>query len=208
MSEAIKDREDLTVFVSYKYGDSKETKDKIMQALGKSGLFYEGWITPTPNNDKDFYARTAKDNLAVDIIEAAEVIVVVLSPNITESEWVKWETGYALGKIEHNERRISRPRTIILVEQFREEDMDWLELSTLEGYNRYFSILKHLHLLSEDGKKGTLIKPIYEKDFIANSDKYIKEALTSGVKIITKEELDMYRQFHNRMDDLVDEEIL
>ena len=79
MSEAIKDREDLTVFVSYKYSEAKETKDKILGALGKSGLHYEGWIAENPNDNSSFYARTAKDNLAVDILEAADVVVVVLS---------------------------------------------------------------------------------------------------------------------------------
>lgn len=209
MSEAIKDREDLTVFVSYKYSEAKETKDKILGALGKSGLHYEGWIAENPNDNSSFYARTAKDNLAVDILEAADVVVVVLSPNITDSEWVKWEVGYALGKIEHNGKRISKPRTVVLVEQFREDDMDWLELSTLAGYKKYMSILKHLSLLSEDCRKGLLVKPIYEMDFINNSDRYIKEALSSGVKVITREELEMYKQFHNSDNvQLVDEKLL
>ena len=208
MIEAIKDRDDLTVFVSYKYSESKETKDKIIEALGKSGLYYEGWVSESPNDEDSFYARTAKDNLALEILEAANVVVVVLSPNITDSEWVRWEVSYALGKLEHNGNKIKRPKTVILVEQFREEDMDWLELSTLEGYKKYMSILKHLNLLSDDGRKGLLIKPIYEKDFITNSDKYIKEALASGVKVISREELDMYKQFHNKQDNLVDEAIL
>ena len=209
MSEAIKDREDLTIFVSYKYSEAKETKDKLTETLGKSGLFYEGWISEDPNDDKSFYARTAKDNLAFDILEAADAVVVVLSPNITESKWVRWEVGYALGKIEHNGKRISKPKTVVLVEQFREDDMDWLELSTLEGYKKYMSILKHLHLLSDDCKKGLLVKPIYEKDFINNSDRYVKEALASGVKVVSREELEMYKQFHNNENiSLVDEKLL
>lgn len=208
MDSLIKDREDLTVFVSYKYSESKETRDKILNALGKSGLAYEGWVSESPLDDTNFYTRTAKDNLALEILEASDVIVVVISPNITDSNWVRWETSYALGKISHNGHKISKPKTIILVEQFREEDMDWLELSTLDGYKKYMSILKHLNLLSDDGRVGTLIKPIYENDFLSNSDKYIKEALRSGVKLITKEELEMYRKFHSKNMDLVDESIL
>lgn len=208
MDSLIKDREDLTVFVSYKYSESKETRDKILNALGKSGLAYEGWVSESPLDDTNFYTRTAKDNLALEILEASDVIVVVISPNITDSNWVRWETSYALGKISHNGHKISKPKTIILVEQFREEDMDWLELSTLDGYKKYMSILKHLNLLSDDGRVGMLIKPIYENDFLSNSDKYIKEALRSGVKLITKEELEMYRKFHSKNMDLVDESIL
>lgn len=208
MDSLIKEREDLTVFVSYKYSESKETRDKILNALGKSGLAYEGWVSESPLDDTNFYTRTAKDNLALEILEASDVIVVVISPNITDSNWVRWETSYALGKISHNGHKISKPKTIILVEQFREEDMDWLELSTLDGYKKYISILKHLNLLSNDGRVGTLIKPIYENDFLSNSDKYIKEALRSGVKLITKEELEMYRKFHSKNMDLIDESIL
>lgn len=208
MDSLIKDREDLTVFVSYKYSESKETRDKILNALGKSGLAYEGWVSESPLDDTNFYTRTAKDNLALEILEASDVIVVVISPNITDSNWVRWETSYALGKISHNGHKISKPKTIILVEQFREEDMDWLELSTLDGYKKYMSILKHLNLLSDDGRVGTLIKPIYENDFLSNSDKYIKEALSSGVKLITKEELEMYRKFHSKNMELIDESIL
>lgn len=208
MSELIKDREDLTVFVSYKYSEAKDTKEKLLKVLGKSGLAYEGWVAKSPLDDSDFYARTAKDNLALEILEAANVVVVLVSPNITESDWIRWEVSYALGKIEHNGHRISKPKTVVLVEKFMQEDMDWLELSTLEGYKKYISILKHLNLLSDDGKVGTLVKPIYENDFLANSDKYIKEALSKGVNVVTKEELERYRQFHNKSMDLVEETIL
>ena len=80
------------VFVSYKYSDAANTRDKLRLKLGKEGHFYNGEKGYSPLNLAN---STIKEYLK-DMIFNTSVTVVVISPNVKYSDWVDWEIRYSL----------------------------------------------------------------------------------------------------------------
>ena len=80
------------VFVSYKYSDAANTRDKLHLKLGKEGHFYNGEKGYSPLNLAN---STIKEYLK-DMIFNTSVTVVVISPNVKYSDWVDWEIRYSL----------------------------------------------------------------------------------------------------------------
>ena len=108
------------VFVSYKYSDGKETKDKIMRAIGKSGHFYNG--------EKGFCKlevenSTLKQYLA-DMIYGTTVTIVVISPNVRYSKWVDWEIQYSLETHTRNGKTNARNGIVCVMQSQKEFKYD------------------------------------------------------------------------------------
>ena len=80
------------VFVSYKYSDGCDLKDKIMTKLGNQGHIYKG--------EKSYQKLEVADNTIKeylkDMIFDSSVTVVVISPEVIQSSWVDWEIRYSL----------------------------------------------------------------------------------------------------------------
>ena len=99
-------------FISYKYADSKKTRDDIIDALGEDATYYQGETSESPNLD-DFTTETIKSKLS-DMIFDTSVLIVVISPNVDDSDWVKWEINYATSRQTRNGRQ-SQPNGIVKV---------------------------------------------------------------------------------------------
>lgn len=80
------------IFVSYKYSDGRQLKDKIMKLLGDQGHIYKGERGWKELNVAD---NTIKEYLK-DMIFDSSVTIVVISPKVRQSEWVDWEIRYSL----------------------------------------------------------------------------------------------------------------
>ena len=79
-------------FISYKYSESKELRDKIIKALGNDATYYRG--ENVDSKDMTNYKReTIRKNLA-DLMYDTSVTIVILSPNMRDSEWIGWEIYY------------------------------------------------------------------------------------------------------------------
>ncbi len=84
-------------FISYKYSDASDLRDRIIAALGKDATYYQGETSKSPDLT-DCVTETIKDRLA-DMIFDTTVTIVVLSPHMTESLWIPWEIGYSIKNI-------------------------------------------------------------------------------------------------------------
>lgn len=81
-------------FVSYKYSESRDLRDKIIERLGIDATYYKGETSDSPNLS-DYTTNTIRKNLA-DMIYDTSVMIVIVSPNMKQSEWMEWEIKYAL----------------------------------------------------------------------------------------------------------------
>ncbi|QIA87670.1 TIR domain-containing protein [Lactobacillus johnsonii] len=82
-------------FISYKYSESRDIRDRILQALGPEATkFYRGETAESPDLT-DFTTDTIKNHLK-DMIYNTSVTILIISPHMKESNWISWELEYAL----------------------------------------------------------------------------------------------------------------
>lgn len=99
------------VFVSYKYSDGCQCKDRILAKLGTQGNVYKG---EKGYIDLSSYAASSIKSYLSDMIYDSSVLIVVISPTVSQSDWVDWEIGYALRNVPRN-GRVSKRNGIICV---------------------------------------------------------------------------------------------
>jgi hypothetical protein len=83
-------------FISYKYSEAQNTRDRIIRALGRDATYYTGETSESPDMG-GLKTDTIKQKLA-DMIFSTSVMIVIITPNVDKSEWVKWEINYATSK--------------------------------------------------------------------------------------------------------------
>ncbi|MFW3588106.1 TIR domain-containing protein [Vagococcus fluvialis] len=98
-------------FISYKYSESRWTRDEIIKRLGKDATYYHGETADSPDIGT-LKVETIKRNLA-DMIFPTSVMIVIISPNVTLSSWVKWEIKYATKRQTRNGKQ-SQPNGIVM----------------------------------------------------------------------------------------------
>ena len=70
-------------FISYKYSEACDLRDKILDSLGEDAKYYNGETSDSPDlTDKK--TETIKEILK-DMIYGTSVLIVILSPKIKES---------------------------------------------------------------------------------------------------------------------------
>ena len=99
-------------FISYKYSDSVDARNKIIKALGDDATYYTGETSASPDLG-DLETATIRGKLS-DMIFPTSVMIVVISKNVDKSSWVKWEIEYATKKQTRNGRQ-SQPNGIVMV---------------------------------------------------------------------------------------------
>ena len=72
-------------FISYKYSESRELRDRIINALGDDAQYYQGenGFSPNMSDDKDETIW----NYLKDMIWGTSVTIVIISPHMTESDY-------------------------------------------------------------------------------------------------------------------------
>ena len=76
-------------FISYKYSESRELRDRIIQAMGSDAAYYTGETSESPDMS-DLKTATIRKKLA-DMIYSTSVTIVIISPHMKESNWIDWE---------------------------------------------------------------------------------------------------------------------
>lgn len=89
-------------FISYKYSEATSLRDAIIKKLGSDATYYQGETSSSPDMS-DYKTSTIRQKLA-DMIYDTTVMVVVVSPNMTQSSWMEWEIKYALREQSRNGR--------------------------------------------------------------------------------------------------------
>ncbi len=101
-------------FISYKYSEARELRDQIISRLGSDATYYQGETSQSPNYS-DRTTEYIKSKLK-DMIYDSSVTIVILSPNMNQSNWIDWEISYSLKEMSRN-GRTSKTNGVIAVAQ-------------------------------------------------------------------------------------------
>lgn len=110
-------------FISYKYSEAKILRDKILKSLGDDAIYYQGETADSPDLT-DTTTENIKKNLT-DMMYNTSVTIVIISPNIKQSDWIDWEIEYCLKEITRN-GRTSKTNGVVGVVQEIDGNYDWL----------------------------------------------------------------------------------
>lgn len=181
-------------FISYKYSESQDLRDRIIDALGQDVQYYKGETSDSPDMT-DYKTDTIKKNLR-DMMYDTSVTIVILSPNMKESKWIDWEIEYCLKNITRKERT-SHMNGVVGVISKVNGSYDWLKYSVIEpdgckvsryhvekvhdiiNNNRFNQNPKIYHCETckcVDWINGSYIAFVEEDDFLDNPHKYIDNA--------------------------------
>ena len=75
-------------FISYKYSEAQDLRDRIIDALGEDAVFYKGETSESPDLT-DMSTEKIKSALA-DMMFDTSVTIVIVSPCMTKSKWIPW----------------------------------------------------------------------------------------------------------------------
>lgn len=94
-------------FISYKYSDVVEGKtnnlrDRIIAKFGDDAKFYRGEDGYT--KDLSSYSASYIKETLKEMIRDTSVTILILSPNMKQSQWMNWELSYSLSEITRNGR--------------------------------------------------------------------------------------------------------
>lgn len=181
-------------FISYKYSESLELRDRIIKALGDDAKYYQGEDGYTEDMSS-LKADTIKNKLA-DMMYDTSVTILILSPKMTESKWIDWEIEYCLKHIPRK-GRVSQTNGIVGVIKKVNGKYDWFKETgtnchgaSITSYkmNKIFDVISQNHFNSNpeqwhcsecktyDYMNGSYITFVEEDEFIDNIKKYINNA--------------------------------
>lgn len=89
-------------FISYKYSEAQDLRDRIIKALGDDASYYQGETSDSPDLT-DTSTENIKKNLK-NMMYDTSVTIVIISPHIKESKWIDWEIEYCLKNITRKNR--------------------------------------------------------------------------------------------------------
>lgn len=110
-------------FIAYKYSEAQVLRDEIIEKLGDDASYYQGETAESP----DLTGTTVeniKENLK-NMIFGTSVTIVIISPNLKNSNWVDWEIQYSLKEYKRGSFK-SRTNGIIGVIMKVNGSYDWL----------------------------------------------------------------------------------
>lgn len=181
-------------FISYKYSESLDLRDKIIEALGEDASYYQGETVDSPDMT-DCKAETIKKHLT-DMMFNTSVTIVIISPNIKQSKWIDWEIEYCLKKITRK-GRTSQCNGIVAVIKKINGSYDWFKnkVTNADGcntstynedlvydiiknnrYNQTPSIYSCPICKSVNALSGSYISYVEQDEFLSNPHKYIDNA--------------------------------
>ncbi|MCG7435585.1 TIR domain-containing protein [Lysinibacillus fusiformis] len=188
-------------FISYKYSESQELRDRIIKAFGTDAKYYLGETSSSPDLT-DTKTDNIKKNLK-DMIYGTSVTIIIISPNMTDSEWINWEIEYSLKEITR-EDKVSRTNGIVGIIMKYNGGYSWIEKNTINSdgcSSRTIDITKLYEIISKnrfnqknkeylcgecktvDRLLGSYISLINEDDFLLSPNKYIENAFDKSKKI-------------------------
>ena len=181
-------------FISYKYSEAKDLRDKIVNALGDDARYYQGETSESPDmSDKttDYIKEKLKD-----MIYSTSVTIIVISPNMKLSKWIDWEIEYSLKQIKRSDRTSGTNGVLGVVMKYN-GGYSWLRPSVknFDGHNaihtndEYLYEIIHKNRFNQeppeyicdvckkvDSLIGSYISLINEEKFLKDPTKYIESA--------------------------------
>lgn len=182
------------VFISYKWSESRELRDEIIEKQGKDASYYKGETSDSPDLT-DTSTENIKKNLA-DMMYDTSVTIVIISPNMKKSKWIDWEIQYCLKNITRKDRT-SHTNGIVGVIMKYNGGYDWFKtkvthsdgcVSTSYQSDKVYDIVNNNRFNQNpkvyscdtcktvDALSGSYIAYVEEEDFLKNPTKYIDNA--------------------------------
>ena len=181
-------------FISYKYSECCDLRDKIINALGDDSQYYQGETSDSPDLT-DLKTETIKKKLR-DMMYDTSVTIVILSPNMNESKWIDWEIEYSLCR--HTRKgRTSQTNGVVAVIKKINGNYSWFKsngtnchgsVTVSYDMNKIFDIISKNHFNSNpkiwhcskcetyDWLDGSYIAFVEEDEFLSDPNKYIENA--------------------------------
>lgn len=181
-------------FISYKYSEAQDLRDRIVEALGEDATYYQGETADSPDLT-DTSTENIKSNLT-DMMYDTSVAIVIVSPNMSQSKWIDWEIEYCLKEISRK-GRTSKTNGVIGVIQEVDGDYSWLvtrthqadgcstrsiddsklyKIVTQNRFNRKTPDYACVSCQTYSQLDGSYISLVDEADFLENTTKYIDNA--------------------------------
>ncbi|MDR2407805.1 MAG: TIR domain-containing protein [Bacteroidales bacterium] len=188
-------------FISYKYSEAQNLRDKIIEALGDDATYYTG-----ETSDSSDLSDTSTGNIRrvlSDMIYQTSVTIVIISPNMIHSKWIDWEIEYSLKEINRANRN-SKTNGVVGVIMKVNGGYDWLtnhyrnchdspcinykkdKLYPIIHQNQFNSNppIQHCSLCKTfDFMNGSYITFIEEETFLQDPQKYIDNAYQKSQNI-------------------------
>lgn len=181
-------------FISYKFSDARDVRDRIYKNMGDYAKFYRGENGFSPNKSDD--SDDAIWNYLKDMIWGTSVTIVVISPEMLQSSWIPDEISYSLKKISRDGTQSQRNGVVAVIKKVN-GGYDWFKykytnpdghVTTCYHEEKVFDIIKANRrnqvppvyscekCQSIDALNGSYIAYVEEDEFINNMDKYIENA--------------------------------
>lgn len=181
-------------FISYKYSEAQDLRDAIVDKLGDDASYYRGETSDSPDLT-DYKTETIREHLK-DMIFDTTVTIVIISPHMTESEWIDWEIEYSLREYSRNNRK-SKSNGIVGVIMKVDGGYEWLRSTTKheDGHTSTNNDSSKLYRIINDNRfnetpvvyscekcktvdrlSGSYISLIPEEEFLDNPAKFIENA--------------------------------
>ena len=111
-------------FISYKYSEAQDLRDRIINALGEDASYYKGETSDSPD-----LTDTSTENIKKvlrDMMYDTSVTIVIISPNMRQSKWIDWEIEYCL-KNNTRKDRTSHTNGVVGVIMKQDGDCSWFK---------------------------------------------------------------------------------
>lgn len=173
-------------FISYKYSEAQDLRNKIINKLGDDATYYRGETSDSPDLT-DRTTETIRKNLS-DMIYDTSVMIVIISPNMMQSKWMEWEIKYSLREQTRN-GRTSHVNGVICVVQKQKSIDNYLysnDAYAWAKFNGSWSPWKLFDVVNKNRNNKIINKSnnlssnyidiVTEDDFLRNPFKYIDDA--------------------------------
>lgn len=187
-------------FISYKYSEAQDLRDRIIKALGDDASYYQGETSDSPDLT-DTSTENIKKNLK-DMMYDTSVTIVIISPHIKESKWIDWEIEYCLKNITRK-NRTSHTNGVVGVIMKVNGGYDWFKYTSTKPdgcsvtnyydskvydiinnnrYNQYPKVYSCNQCKCVNALTGSYIAFVEEDEFLSNPQKYINNAYDKSEK--------------------------
>ena len=181
-------------FISYKYSEARDLRDRIIEALDDDATYYKGETSDSPDLT-DTSTENIKKNLK-DMMYDTSVTIVIISPNMKKSKWIDWEIEYCLKNITRK-NRTSHTNGVVGVIMKYNGSYGWFKSSNQNEdgclsisyeetkvydiinnnrFNQNPKIYSCTKCKTVNSLTGSYIAYVTEDDFLANPNKYINNA--------------------------------
>ena len=181
-------------FISYKYSEARNLRNSIIDALGDDAIYYQGETSSSPDLS-DTSTENIKRNLT-DMMYDTSVTIVIISPNMKNSNWIDWEIEYSLKNITRKGRTSHTNGVVGVIMKFN-GGYSWLKTTSTNGdgctsssydESKVYSIINN-NRFNQNPKKyscdicktvnaltGSYIAYVEEETFLSDPQKYIDNA--------------------------------